>query len=440
MKTPIINFINEYKNENKIRFHMPGHKGKNVLGCEELDITEIDGADNLFLPQGIILESMKNASSIFNCPTFYSTEGSSLCIRSMLYLAYINRKNKTTRPYVLAARNIHKTFISAAALIDFDVEFLYTKDTYHSSNIDLNELDNTFKNLKELPFALYITSPDYLGNILDIKNISIVCKKYDILLLVDNAHGAYLKFMSMHPIELGADMCCDSAHKTLHALTGAAYLHINENLNIKENEVYDALSLFASTSPSYLILQSLDNVNDYIDKNINRYEEYIDYIKQIRCALINNGYKLIGEEIFKITIDSKEYGYLGMDIASYLNDNGIVCEFYDDDYVVLMISISNTLLELDKLKNVLLSLEKKAKIITKKYNIIPKKRIMSIREAVFSKKEEIDVCDAENRILAQAAISCPPAIPIVICGERIDLRDIEMFKYYNISKCVVVKE
>ena len=221
MTTPIADFIENYIKNDMSRLHMPGHKG--TLYSE--DITEVKGADALYEADGIIAKSEQNATKIFGTKqTLYSTEGSSQCIKAMLMLALNNRENKSERPLVLAARNVHKAFISAAALIDFDVKWLMPKttDSLCKCIISKEQLKETLENSAKKPNAVYITSPDYLGNIADIRGLSEVCKEFDIPLLVDNAHGAYLKFLGNHPIDLGADMCCDSAHKTLPVLTGGA--------------------------------------------------------------------------------------------------------------------------------------------------------------------------------------------------------------------------
>ena len=258
ISTPIWDFARDYAERNPARFHMPGHKGKAFLGCEDRDLTEIEGADDLYHPAGIIAESEANASKLFGWPTVYSTEGSSLCVRAMLALAYTAAGRKGR---VLAGRNAHKTFLSAAILLDFPIRWLWAGEDYLSCPVTPEQVERAILEEREKPFAVYLTSPDYLGNIADIRGISRVCGKYGVRLLVDNAHGAYLKFLpeSRHPMDLGADLCCDSAHKTLPVLTGGAYLHFREEG--MRGKVKDAMALFGSTSPSYLILQSLDACN-----------------------------------------------------------------------------------------------------------------------------------------------------------------------------------
>ena len=130
MKTPIADFVNEYKISDMSRFHMPGHKGKSVLGCEALDITEISGADVLGSASGIIAESEANAALLFNTSkTFYSAEGSSLCIKAML--ALIKKHSPRKMPKILATRNAHKSFVYACALLDIEPEWIFPKEFTH---------------------------------------------------------------------------------------------------------------------------------------------------------------------------------------------------------------------------------------------------------------------------------------------------------------------
>ena len=129
MNTPLNDFLLEYSAENKVRFHMPGHKGKNLTGTEEFDITEVDGADVLYSASGVIKESMNNATDLFGtAKTLYSTEGSSLSIRAMVYLLKLYALSKGEKPEILAFRNAHKTFITACAVTDTEITWLYGKE------------------------------------------------------------------------------------------------------------------------------------------------------------------------------------------------------------------------------------------------------------------------------------------------------------------------
>lgn len=443
MKKPICDFLEKYASKNPIRLHVPGHKGKSFLGYERYDLTEIDGADELYLPTGIIKESQENASKVFNSKTFYTVEGSSHAIRSMLYLTKIYAKIEGKKYKVLVARNVHKSFLSACALLGAEVEWLYNlnSSSYFSNYLTASDLDKYLKDQEEKPCALYVTSPDYLGNLLDIENISKVAKKYGVLLLVDNAHGAYLNFLDMHPIKLGADMTADSAHKTLPVLTGGAYLHLSNEVFLKVGDyVETALSLFGTTSPSYLILSSLDNANEYLENGYkDSLKKFLSKLNNLKNDLKNSGYTLIGNEPLKLTIDAKKYGYYGYEIKKILQKKDIYVEFYDIDYVVLMFTAEILDTELEKVKSVLLSIKRKEEI--KKTDIISDKpqRILTLREGVGCLTKIVDVDLSEGETYLDFNLPCPPAVPIIMPGEKITNNTIKVFKYYGV-KTVKVKK
>lgn len=445
MTTPICSFVRRYSEKQDIRLHMPGHKGVAQLGFEHLDITEIDGADSLYEANGIIAESEKNASELFGCDTYYSTEGSSHGIRAMLYLVCLEAMNNGRKPVVMAARNVHKTFVTAAALLDFDVEWIYPEkhSNYLSCDISAEHLDIMLSERAIKPDAVYITSPDYLGNIADIKGLADVCHKYGVLLIVDNAHGAYLKFLlpSLHPIDLGADICCDSAHKTLPVLTGGAYIHISDTVAEKFSPlVKNALAMFGSTSPSYIIMQSLDMANKYIAENYAEdLNELVKKTSLIKDRLIRQGFELVGNEEIKITINIKSYGYTGTEFSAIMAEKGIICEFADRDYIVFMFTPQIEESQLDYFAETVCNVPRRE---TERQNApafaIPE-RVMSIRQAMFSVNEDIAVENAEGRVLAATTVGCPPAVPVIISGEKIDREHIEIFRYYGTETCLVVK-
>lgn len=420
---------------------MPGHKGKGPIGAEALDITEISGADSLYEADGIIRQSEDIASKIFGCSTYYSAEGSSLAIRAMLYLAFMHAKKEGKVPLVAAGRNAHKTFMSAAALLDIDVMWLWGEgESYLSCVIDASSLDKTLASCEVMPFAVYITSPDYLGNVSDVASLAKVCRKYGILLLVDNAHGAYLKFLDRHPIELGAHMCADSAHKTLGVLTGGAYLHIESGLAPKLGDAKQAMVLFGSTSPSYLILQSLDAANGRV---LNGYREelaaFCEKTKALKAELEAAGYVFSGDEPIKLTLLAKKYGYTGTELADILRNEHIECEFADSDHLVLMLTPDTGDEGLERLKNALLSVQKRAETENLPPRITRPRRVMSVREATFAVSERVLAKDSAGRVLAAANVGCPPAVPIVACGEEIDESAVRAFEYYGIEYCQVIK-
>lgn len=442
MKTPIVSFLKSYQEKSPVRMHMPGHKGAGILGFEGMDLTEIYGADELFAAEGIIKESEQNASNLFGCPTYYSTQGSTLCIQTMCTILCQDAKSKGKKPKILAGRNAHRSFIHAAALLDFEIEWLYGNSDYLSCKIHAEDLEKAI--IESLPTAVYLTNPDYLGNLLDIKSLASVCKKHNVLLAIDNAHGAYLRFLkdSLYPIDLGADLCCDSAHKTLPVLTGGAYLHLSDSLNqVWKNDVKHFMEYFSSTSPSYLIMASLDAANEVLDTTFkNSLFECIQRVDGLKNTLVQHGYTVLSGEPMKITISTKEFGYTGNEIANLLMECDIYPEFYDSDYIVLMPSPYNTKDDLKRLETCLCGIEGKPILVNKPPKLEQSKKAMNVRQALFSSSITLDVSKSLGQVCSSVTVSCPPAILPVIPGEVISESSIEVMKYYGIETIRVVKE
>ncbi len=499
MKTPIYDFVTRYKDLRPARFHMPGHKGRGPLGCEELDLTEIPGADSLYEAAGIIAESEANASALFGCPTFYSTEGSSHCIRAMLQLAMQLQSvgggvhdapnvsvfgscgtSRTPSPTknggrfrILAARNVHKTFLSAAALLDLDVVWLPSAGgSYLSAHPSPAGLDAALTETGAS--AVYLTCPDYLGFLPDLRPLAQVCHAHGALLLVDNAHGAYLRFLnpSRHPMDLGADLCCDSAHKTLPVLTGGAYLHVSkkafplrgrchpaspasrmtDEVVCDAAAVRDALALFGSTSPSYLILQSLDLANPYLEQLPERLAAFLPKVEALKSRLRAAGWTPVGDEPLKLTLSLRAVGAAigrqpeaeacpnGLALAAALEQQGIFCEFADPDYIVFMLSPQNTDEELARLEAALIKQEHFPPAAGGQRPLLRElpEAACSIRAAMLAPAETLPAADSLGRVLARPGVSCPPAVPILMPGERIDEAAVAAFARYGIKSVAVL--
>lgn len=445
MDTPICDFVRAYSRSDILRLHMPGHKGVPLLGMESMDITEIRGADSLYEADGIIARSEANASKLFGCQTVYSTEGSSQCIRAMLYLLQLRAKQLGRSPLIAAGRNAHKTFLTGAALLDIPVRWLYPEEggSYLSCHLSAGELERYLASAEEMPVAVYLTSPDYLGNMLDITALAEVAHRHGVLLAVDNAHGAYLKFLpqSLHPMDLGADICCDSAHKTLPALTGAAYLHLSEELHAAlGHQVKNAMMLFGSTSPSYLILQSLDAVNEYLESYPGYLATFAEAVQKWKARLQAWGYRLCGNEPLKLTVCAGSYGYTGSELAEHLRLQHMEPEYSDRDHLVLMLTPELGEDGLACIARAMCSLPKKEAVPEAAPRVVPGQQRMMPRQALLSPSEILRIDECLGRILAVPMVGCPPAVPILICGEEITEHAMECLRYYGISVCSVVKE
>lgn len=471
MTTPIVDFVRRYAQSGTARLHMPGHKGQSLLGCEPWDITEIRGADELYEAEGIIAQSEANATRLFGTiHTYYSTEGSSQCIRAMLCLALQGAPRTGKRPVLLAARNAHKALLYAAALLDFDIQWLWTapEDTgaLCSCPVTVQALSAALEELAgqgRTPFGVYLTSPDYLGGMQDIAALSAVCDAHGVPLLVDNAHGAYLRFLpggSRHPIDLGAAACCDSGHKTLPVLTGGAYLHLGPKAPVQEEStVRNALALFGSTSPSYLILQSLDACNRLLFTDYPaRLQECCDRLAALRARLnalaAAQGTALPlaldgpAREPMKLTLDAAALGQTGQALADHLRQNGMECEYADPRYLVLMFTPENPAEDFARLEAALAELcargippaeppaEHREAFCALARQAEPR---LTVRQAVFAPQETIPAGSALGRVCALPTVSCPPAIPIVVSGEVIGPAALELFAAYGVETVSVVK-
>lgn len=438
MITPIADFVRNYAVSGISRLHMPGHKGVGKLGCEILDITEVYGADALYEAEGIIGQSEANATTLFGSGrTVFSTEGSSQCIRAMLYLALTNRP-KGAKPVVVAARNVHKAFVYAAALLDLEVVWLAPEGDARSlcsCRITPETLAHTLKELDTPPCAVYLTSPDYLGGQADIAALAEVCHDHGTILAVDNAHGAYLHFLKTpaHPLDLGADICCDSAHKTLNVLTGGAYLHISKNApkRFAEN-AKSAMALFGSTSPSYLILASLDLCNQYLAENFStELADYVEKLDALRRKLTEDGWQVEETDPLRVTINASE-GMTGIELAEKLREHGVEAEYADPEFLVFMATPSNTQADFDRMADAL-GINSAPAAVRSPIPVAIGMQAVSIREALFSPHETIPAVEGLGRICAAPTVSCPPAIPIAVSGEVIGDAAMALFRHYGVE-------
>ena len=438
MNTPVADFVQRYAKAGTARLHMPGHKGRCFLGCEPWDITEIHGADALYEAEGILAESEQNAAALFGSQrTCYSTEGSSQCIRAMLYLAVAASGSHT----VVAARNVHRAFVSAAALLDLEIRWLWPEESRSLCGCPISpaQLEETLNSLPEPPAAVYLTSPDYLGGMAQIPALAQVCHQHGTLLLVDNAHGAYLRFLqpSLHPLDLGADLCCDSAHKTLPVLTGGAYLHLSPTAPAQLAPLAkSALGLFGSTSPSYLTLASLDLCNRYLAEGYpQRLAEAVERLAELRKRLTAAGWRVEPSDPLRVTVAAPR-GVTGQELAGQLRRQGAECEYADRDFLVLMATPENTPEELAQAAAALGQCPGEAN--PPQLPLARGERACSIRQAAFAPRETVDAAHSLGRVCGLPTVGCPPAIPIAVSGERITPEALALFAYYGIEQVEVL--
>ena len=306
----IINFIKKFNKLNRILFTTPSHNqgkggapqvfgmlGRSFFKC---DISEIEGADNLANPIGIIKQAQDNAARIYNSKaTFFLTNGSTSGIIAGMN-AVLSRNDK-----VLITRNCHKSVYNGLVITGAVPVWMmphYNKDWGIYETVNLDYLEEILSKNKDIKLFI-MTNPTYEGLLSDVQAISDICKKYNVKLLVDEAHGALWNFhkaLGTPALLQGADLVVQSLHKTAGALNPSALLHIGADSNIDPKFVQQSLNLITTTSPSYPLLINIEGTVNYLDsakgrmeisqlvKNVNRMVRNLRMVPNLEVFSYNN--------------------------------------------------------------------------------------------------------------------------------------------------------
>ncbi len=434
---PLTEYLEQYRQRGMLRAHMPGHKGRGVLEFPHpsdvfsWDITEISGADSLFEASGILLAGEAQTALLYGSGACcWSAGGSTLCIQAML--AKMRSENRT----VIAARTVHRAFLNACVLLGLNVRWVYPRSGgIISGEYALQDFSDALQSAAaagESP-CVYITSPDYLGNMQDIAGLAALCHAADTPLLVDNAHGAHLAFLhkNRHPMALGADYCCDSAHKMLPALTGAAVLHCRNAADAPLLKQH--MQMFGSTSPSYLIMQSIESSMAYLAGRGRAEVQRSEILAQELRQKLAHRYQFIGTEPFHLTIAAD-----GHDLAAQLRQQNVECEYEDSSFLVLLLSPVMTQMEFELLYQALCSCTPNP---PKSVPVLPSpmETVCDMRTAALSAWETVSIADAQGRICGPVQVPCPPAVPIAVSGERLNDDWLSLMDFYGISTVAVMR-
>ena len=415
----------------KIPMHMPGHKRNTAIAPylkhlgADLDITEIEGFDNLHAPCGIIRESMERAAKLRGAKNaFYLVNGTTAGI-----LAGISA-TVSCGDTVICARNCHKSVYNALELTGAKTVFVMPKihsETGISGSILPQDIEAAIKESPDTKLVI-ITSPTYEGVTSDIKEICKIAHKFGIPVLVDSAHGAHLGFTDdflPDAISLGADISVESLHKTLPSLTQTAILYTNSDL-VSMEKLADKLSVFQTSSPSYLLMASIDGCINLLEEQgedlFDRWNERLSGFYK-RCEdlknlkLLSDNGDFFGLDKTKIVILTKSGEWL----MSELRKMGIECEMTAPNYVVAMTGMGDTKEMLSYLATCLLNLDKEAekRSDTKSVSLLLPKKAMNITDAKSKDSEYVNIEGSTDRISAGYVFAYPPGIPIVCPGEVI---------------------
>jgi arginine/lysine/ornithine decarboxylase len=466
IKTPIQDFLISHAKLNPISFHMPGHKGSAIykrFGCNEFlenymdcDITEIIGADNLFQAEGILQEAQDAYAELYDSKKSYLlVNGTSGGIIAAI-LASVPKGKK-----LIMARNCHKSVFNALTLADIQPLYAYPELNQEygiSGAIPPEEIEALLKNNPEAE-AVILPSPNYYGICSDIETIAEIVHKYNKILIVDQAHGAHLKMFSKFGVqglpksaeESGADIVINSTHKTLASYTQSAILNLNSD-RISPYVIEDKLQCIESTSPSYILMASLD-INAGILKNHGHLlmKEWVDHLNYFyEEAKKIEGLEFIGKvpgmDWTKINFSFGRIGITGDELENMLLEYNIFIELYTGDLVMCMTGIGNTKADLERLVKALKEIsESRHKNSANEKDLCKKedanKHLAFRRSTLYEipkDKIRVPLLDAAGLICASSVIPYPPGIPLVCPGEKFDKETLLYIKTLRENKEKVI--
>ncbi|MBE5756386.1 MAG: aminotransferase class I/II-fold pyridoxal phosphate-dependent enzyme [Clostridiales bacterium] len=435
MKSHILETLKKYSKKS-VSFHTPGHKNARFYKKFNVDITELSFSDNLSEPTGIIKKAEEDISSVLGVEkSFILTDGSSSGIFSLLYLA------KTRGNKIIIQKNSHISVYNALTFLE--IEPIFLEQEIKEGLIEPPTNESLKKALEETDaVGFLLTSPDYYGKTVNLEYAKKLTKEKNKLLLVDNAHGAHIKFTDKNNYAGNfADAFVDGAHKTLPALTQGAILNLN-NKEL-EKDLVKAVKSFRTTSPSYPIMASIESAVKYMADSKERLTKLKTLVFEFKNSLKKLGFDFLEtDDFFKIVIDCRSV-CSPEKIAKYLETKNIFVEMTDGRYILLIVSIFSKKSHFNRLKKALKTLKTEKEEVVERVNYPLLEREISFLTAKNSKFEEISLKDAEGRVLADNLGVFPPCFPIGIAGEKItkELIDLLTEKYFGVEdgKIKVVK-
>ena len=478
MKRNLFEELKTYGESDFYPFHMPGHKRNPDSGflpeMYKIDITEIDGFDNLHHAEGIIKNAQEKAASLYHSKeTFYLINGSTVGI--LTSIAALSDRGKK----LIMARNCHKAVYHGAFLNHLETEYIYPKMIEEfgiSDGITAQQVEDKIQEIilregisdeqaGKLIAGIVVTSPTYDGILSDVRGIVKIAHSYGIPVIVDQAHGAHFGFHSAFPenaVSDGADLVIHSTHKTLPAPTQTALLHYN-SLLVSLETVKKYLRIYQSSSPSYVLMAGIDSCMDFVKREgqerleqllISRKElsERSKELKKIKIypSMLERG--INGHDISKIFFQGTEEpgrllisvrgsGFTGQQLYDVLRETyHLQMEMCASDYVIAILSMMDrkegfdrlwkALSETDKLLTNTEKNTKEEKTQFPEYCHFQPDAVLKISDAYMAEEESVPLREAKGRIVSEFVNLYPPGIPLLVPGEKIDDKMIPMIEAY----------
>jgi arginine/lysine/ornithine decarboxylase len=430
--------LGSYAESGAARFHMPGHKGRGMEGFFKggtamWDITEISGSDDLSSPSGVLKKAQDLCALAFGAArTFFLVNGSTAGVIAMMLIA-------AKRGRVLISRDCHRSVISGAFLSGADCGFVMPSYSEKLGRYGLPSARDIEDSLRSRPAGtVLITSPNYAGLCADLPEISRVVHAHGARLIVDAAHGAHFPFSKYLPASPAgyADMWVNSAHKTLNALGQAALLHIADPDD--EREVLSALSHIQTSSPSYLLMASLDwarhcaempGVWDEHCKKMIGLSEIIGSLPGLSVLRPREDMGAFDADVTRITVDTRQRGITGVTALNHLQNRNVIPEMADEQGVTFIMTPSDDPSWHDMLFDALRTLPYGLEEIPPQPKVYAAaETVMSIRIAMTADVERVPIEKAAGRVAAQSFGPYPPGIALVVPGERIEKKHVMFLK------------
>lgn len=459
MRNSLLSALKKFRKNEKVSMHIPGHKGGRGLGAYfvrnafSIDLTELKGTDDLQSPSGILNDAQKRCERAFGAGKSYIlTEGSSLGLRAaVIGCAGYGKK-------LLVDRTCHKSVVSGLVLGGIEPVFInpgFDREKGLYLGISAAGVKLALEKNPDICGAV-ITSPTYYGVCSDIAGIAAVLHSENKFLIVDEAHGAHFAFGKELPdtaLSLGADVCVQSAHKTLPALGQCSFLHIADGAYCDIGRLEKCLRMLQTTSPSYLLMASLDEAVGYMKtRGAARLKSLIKSIDELKAEVCEKTVlqfadsKSLGREQDKtrIVVDFSAAEISGRFAESILIEEfGIYPEMSDERYVVCIPTVASSKKDIRRLCDALCSIGgRRFKERSLGQNMpLPDIEMECLpQEAAFAKTERLAADECEGRICAQISAVCPPGAAILVPGERISREVLEYIRINGtVDKIEVVK-
>lgn len=442
--------LKTYRDSDYYGFHMPGHKRNSELLGEDLpfgiDITEIEGFDDLNHPRGILKEACEKAAKLYQSEkTLFLVNGSTVGILSAVK-GITNKGDK-----VLVARNCHKSVFNAVNLFYLNPIYIYPGMNSNETILDEIQAEDVKKILEKHPDikAMIMVSPTYEGAVSDIRLISAILHEKGIPLILDEAHGSHFGLHPIFPengIKKGADIVIHSLHKTMPSLTQTGLMHLNGDL-IDKQKVEDTLYMLQSSSPSYVLMASIDNCIEFMNAENGRdtMDIYVKNLAAVRKELSKlKVLELVETKSYdpsKIVVSTAKSNISGYDLyRKLLEEYHLQMEMETKSYIVAMTSMADTKEGFKRLKTALFEIDKNLDLVKQKAIAFDIPRLHKVYESYELTDKEIiniDIKNANECISAGTLYLYPPGIPLILPGERVSQEVINMIQWYEDNEIIV---